>query len=165
MGTPALEITYMIRPSIFAALVLSPLMVNAQANLPVQPQAATGAPVLQASLVQPKGLMMGAAEAEDRANATTGAVRVSTGVVAPKLIHTVDIEANTISAQSGPRAAVVLMMVDTTGKPSDLKIVQSAGAAMDRDVLAAVSKFRFQPGTLDGQKASIPVHLEITIQQ
>jgi TonB family protein len=157
----------MIRSSIFAALVLSPLMVNAQASLPVQPQAATYAQSLHASLVQPKSLMLGAAVAEDRANATTGAVRISTGVVAPKLIHTVDVEANTVSAQSpnGTRAAVVLLTVDATGKPSDVKIVKSPGVGMDASILAAVRQFRFQPGTLDGQKAEIPVQLEITIQQ
>src|ERR1700722_17083253 len=157
----------MIRSSIFAALVLSPLMVNAQANLPVQPQAATYAQSLHASLVQPMSLMLGAAVAEDRANATTGGGRVSTGVVAPKLIHTVSVETSTVSAQSPndtTRAAVVLLTVDANGKPSAVKIVKSPGVGMDENVLAAVRQFRFQPGTLDGQKAEIPVQLEITIE-
>ena len=43
-----------------AALLLSPLMVHAQANSPAQPQAAQ-APGLHASLTMPAGLMLSSA--------------------------------------------------------------------------------------------------------
>jgi len=155
----------MMRSAMVAALALSPLMVHAQAVAPAQPQAAS-APVLDASLNGSKGMKLAAVAAEDRAAANEAAVRVSTGVVAPRLIYTVHISARSsfMGSQIGPRAAVVLMTVDSEGRPSDVKIVQSADPSMDGDVLAAVRQFRFAPGTLDGQKTSVPVRLELTIQ-
>jgi len=158
----------MMRNAIVAALVLSPLMVHAQANMPAQPQAASSAPVLVSSLVQPKGLMLGAAAAEDRSAAKPGTVRVSTGVVAPKLIKTVGIQEETVSLSKvvgGQRSVVVAMIVDENGKPSDLKIVQSAGAELDVNVLSAVKEYRFKPGTVSGQIVAVPVNLHITIQE
>jgi len=56
------------------------------------------------------------------------------------------------------------MIVDKTGKPSDLKIVKSAGSAdVDASVLTAVSQYRFTPGTVSNQPVAIPVDLEILI--
>ena len=73
------------RNLIVASLVLSPLMLHAQA--------ATNAPVLQAKLNQP----MLIAFAADR-TAVVPNVRISTGVVAPKLVHTVAIQEDATSA-------------------------------------------------------------------
>jgi TonB family protein len=55
------------------------------------------------------------------------------------------------------------MIVDKTGKPSDLKIVQSAGANVDASVLAAVSQYRFTPGMVSNQPIATPLNLEILI--
>ena len=62
------------------------------------------------------------------------------------------------------RKTVVAMIVDATGKPSDLKIVRSLGPVMDKNVLAAVSQYRFTPGTLDGEPTAVPVNLEVTLR-
>ena len=56
------------------------------------------------------------------------------------------------------------MIVDATGKPSELKIVQSLGPVMDKNVLAAVSRYRFAPGTLDGEPTTVPVNLEVILR-
>jgi outer membrane biosynthesis protein TonB len=56
------------------------------------------------------------------------------------------------------------MTVDATGKPSELKILQSLGAVMDRNVLAAVSQYRFATGTLDGAPTAVPVDLEVVLR-
>src|SRR5260370_41774418 len=112
-----------------ALLLLSPVMVHAQANTPAQPQAAK-APVLQSSLVQPAGLMLSSASAADRPAIKAGTVRVSTGVVDPKLISSVPIHESTISVAGLTKrdcAMLVSMVVDETGKPTDLQIIQSAG--------------------------------------
>jgi TonB family protein len=151
----------MMRSSIVAALVLSPLvlsssMVRAQANSSAQ---------LQSSSAQPKGLMLSAAAATSPAKS---GVRISTGVVAPKLVKTVQIndDGSRISQLfPGNREVVVAMIVDATGKPSGLKIVKSAGDSMDKNVLAAVSEYRFQPGTVSGQAVEFPLNLDIEIQK
>lgn len=164
MGTPALEIRYMMRKVIAAALALSPMMLHAQATSPAQTQAADNAPVLQSKLIQPKEIVGAGRTA---ATSTAAPLRISSGVAAPKLIHTVNI----VSDNEWPwkpagvdRKVVVGMIVDQTGTPSDLKIVKSAGPEMDKNVLAAVSQYRFKPGTLDHQPTSVPVNLEIVLR-
>jgi TonB family protein len=92
--------------------------------------------------------------------------RVSTGVVAPRLIYKVDVVADSTSTArllNNDCKVVVGMIVDKTGKPEDLKIVQSAGAGVDASVLAAVSQYRFAPGTVSNQPIATPLNLEILI--
>ena len=149
------------RRVIAATLVLTPMLLHAQVNSPAktQPQS-TPSSTLQSSLVQPAELK------DSGAAATATPVRVSTGVGAPKLIHTVAIESDSSWVPSGfcfERKTVVEMMVDATGKPSDLKIVGSLGPVMDHNVLAAVSQYRFTPGTLDGAPTAVPVNLELVL--
>jgi Gram-negative bacterial TonB protein C-terminal len=55
------------------------------------------------------------------------------------------------------------MLVDEKGVPSDLKVVNSIGAEMDKNVLAAVSQYHFKPGTLDSKPAAVPLKLEIVL--
>jgi TonB family protein len=130
------------RRIIVAILSLSSLMLHAQANTPAQTQVASNGPVPQIR-------------------------RTSTGVTAPKLIYTVDVVADSTGTSrliTNNCRVVVGMIVDKTGKPSDLKIVTSAGtAAMDESVLAAVSQYRFTPGTLSNEPIAIPVNLEVVI--
>jgi TonB family protein len=142
------------RNLIMASLVLSSLALSAQA--------ATNAPVLQAKFNQP----MLIAAAADR-TPVVPKVRVSTGVIAPKLISTVAIkeESNSAWKLSGlDRRVVVALVVDATGKPTDLKIVKSAGAELDKNVLEAVAQYRYAPGTVSKQPTAVPVNLEINIQ-
>jgi TonB family protein len=163
MGTFALEIRYM-RRVIVAALALTPMLLHAQANSPAQTQTSGTPTSLQSKLIQPKEL--NASEA-DHGTAHVAPLRISTGVVAPKLISTVHIDSDSDSIPRGftiDRKTVVAMTVDATGKPSDLKIVQSLGPTMDHNVLAAVSQYRFTPGTLDGQATSVPVNLEVVLR-
>src|SRR5258707_9004375 len=139
------------RKVIVATLALTPMLLHAQANSPAQTQSPGTPSTLQSKLVQPKEF--NASEA-DHGTARVAPVRISTGVVAPKLISTVQIESDSNETPRGftlERKTVVEMTVDATGKPSDLKIVGSLGPAMDHNVLAAVSQYRFAPGTLDGQ--------------
>jgi TonB family protein len=150
------------RKAILAALALSPMLLHAQANSPAQTQSSANGPVLQSKVVQPKAFLASAAP-----NSSPNSSRVSTGVTAPKLISTVEIT----SVNEFPRRfiqtdtkIVVSMIVTENGKPSDVKIVHSADAALNQNVLAAVSQYRFKPGTLDNQPTAVPLNLEITVQ-
>jgi TonB family protein len=116
-----------------AILSLSSFMLHAQASTPAQTQVASNGPV-----------------------------RISTGVIAPKLIYKVDVYADsTVPARD--TTVVVGMIVDKTGKPSDLKIVRSADPALDQSVLSAVSQYRFTPGTVSNEPVAIPLNLEVVI--
>ena len=151
----------MMRKVIAATLALTPMLLHAQANSPAQTQSPAST-TLQSKLVQPNEL--NGSEAVAR---TTAPVRISTGVGAPKLIHTVAIESDSDWIPRGfafDRKTVVEMTVDATGKPSNLKILQSLGPVMDHNVLAAVSQYRFTPGTLDGAPTNVPVNLQVVLR-
>ena len=144
------------RKALLATLALSPVLLHAQANSPAQPQGS----VLESRLAAPNAIGSSAAR--------TTPVRISTGVVAPKLIHVIDVSSTGEDWAwrfSGPnKVAVVSMLVDEKGVPSNLKIVRSAGVDLDANVLAAVKQYRFRPGTLDHAPVAVPVNLEVTIQ-
>ena len=149
------------RRIIVATLALSPMLLHAQANSPAQTQSSPSS-TLQSKLVQPKEFV--ASEAD---RGTVAPIKISTGVIAPKLISTVQIEADYDTSPRGflvERKTVVSMLVDATGKPSDLKIVKPINPVMDKNVLAAVSQYRFAPGTLDGQPTAVPVNLEVVLR-
>jgi TonB family protein len=129
------------RKVIVAILSLSSVMLHAQANTPAQTQVASNGPAPQVK-------------------------RISTGVIAPKLIHTVDVTATSDSTArqlTADTKVVVGMIVDKSGKPQDLKIVRSAGPGVDASVLAAVSQYRFTPGTVSNQPVATPLNLEVVI--
>jgi TonB family protein len=149
------------RKVIVATLALTPMLLHAQANSPAQTQPSPASTTLQSKLAQPKELNDSEAVAH-----STASVRISTGVGAPKLIRTVAVESDSNWFPTGfvfEREAVVEMTVDPTGKPSDLKIVKSLGPVMDHNVLAAVSQYRFTPGTLDGAPTAVPVNLHVVL--
>jgi TonB family protein len=146
------------RKVLVAALALSPVMLHAQATSPAQPQSST---VLESKLTTPNAI-------PGSASTAVAPVRVSTGVTAPKLIHVINVapayEDLTWRISFTEKTAVVSMLVDQNGVPSDLKIIRSVGSEMDKNVLAAVKEYRFQPGSLNHQPVAVPVNLEVTIQ-
>ena len=106
------------------------------------------------------------AQANSPAQTQPQVKRISTGVIAPKLIYKVDVVADstgTARLLDNETKVVVGMIVDKTGKPSDLKILQSAGAGVDASVLAAVSQYRFTPGMVSNQPVATPLNLEVVI--
>jgi hypothetical protein len=150
------------RKVIVATLALTPMLLHAQANSPAQTQPAPSS-TLQSKLIQPKEII--ASEAAD--HGTVAPLRISTGVTAPKLISSVPVESDYDVTPHGfviDRKTVVSMVVDATGKPSDLKIVKPINPVMDKNVLAAVKQYRFAPGTLDGAPTAVPVDLEVVLR-
>jgi TonB family protein len=106
------------------------------------------------------------AQANSPAQTQPQVKRISTGVIPPKLIYKVDVVADSTGTArliSDDTKVVVGMIVDKTGKPSDLKIIKSAGAGVDASVLAAVSQYRFTPGTVSNQPIATPLNLEVVI--
>jgi TonB family protein len=148
--------------TIVAILAIAPVLLHAQVKSPAQP---SSTPVLQSSIIQPAALA--AVKSIDNATATVPPVRVSTGVIAPKLIHSVDVNSALIRITKTPgrdNTVVVDMTVDETGKPANLKLIQSADQVTNQAVLAAASQYRYQPATLDGAPVPISLTLKYTIQ-
>jgi TonB family protein len=129
------------RKLIVAILSLSSFMLHAQANTPAQTQVASNGSAPQVK-------------------------RISTGVIAPKLIYKVDVVADSTGTArliNDDTKVVVGMIVDKNGRPSDLKIIKSAGAGVDASVLAAVSQYRFTPGMVSNEPIASPLNLEVVI--
>lgn len=120
----------MIRKIITATLVLSPMLLHAQASPPGQHNTP---------------------------------IRVSTGIVAPQLIHTADIQWDN-DPTATKKTIVVHMTVDASGKPANLSVVRSINPMMDYHVLQGVSQYRFKPGMLDNAPHAVPVDLEIVVR-
>jgi len=150
--------------SFFAVALLTPALLHAQASIPAK---SSQEPILQSKLTQPA--LLGAAASGTVVNSTSTPtnIRISTGVVAPKLTYTVSIGATRdwpLRVIGADKLVVVSMTVDETGKPTNVHIAQSAGEQVDHDVIAAVSQYRYQPGMLDGTPVAVPVRLAITLQ-
>jgi len=151
--------TIMTRSIFAAALALTPSLLFAQATSPAPTSSQA---VLQARVAAPADL-----KSANPKTSTGSTVRVSTGIVAPKLTDPV-----TLSAETGAQihilakdvTVVLSLVVDETGKPTNVAVSQSAGTTIDQEVLAAISRQRFQPGTLDGQPYALPVRLQVVIE-
>jgi hypothetical protein len=91
---------------------------------------------------------------------------VSQGVVPPRLIKMVEMkdDGNQHLHISGrKRIVLVYLTVNEAGQPTDLNIPEPVDDALDVEVLAAVGKFRYEPGTLDGKPVAVPVHLRYVV--
>lgn len=149
--------------TIVAILALSPVLLHAQAKSSAQP---SSTPVLQ-SLNNHTAVLVAATNPAPAPAPAPVHLRVSTGVTAPVLIHTVALKSNAAVIKArvfGERTVIVSMTIDETGKPSGLKVLQSADAVIDQDVLNTVKEFRYQPATLDGAPVIIPLTLRYVIQ-
>jgi TonB family protein len=94
--------------------------------------------------------------------------RISTGVVAPKLLAPIHVEVApdtyALLSNHGDKDVKVSMIVDETGVPSHIKINQPADPYLDEAVFEAIAHSRFKPGTVSDQPMSIPVELTITVR-
>jgi TonB family protein len=108
-----------------------------------------------------------ASQAATDAAPTTQVHRVSTGVVAPQLLKStnVDIPADAFDAMLPPDAEVGLKVdVDDQGNARDIQVIKPLNSDLDARVVAAVSKFRFAPATLDNQAISATIDLNIVVK-
>jgi TonB family protein len=101
----------------------------------------------------------------DDATASTPA-RVSTGVIAPVLLDSVNLTLpTTFSSFLIPDGAEVgvSLTVDENGTPQNIHVVKSYNPFWDARVLDAVRQFHYRPGTVDNQPVAIDMNLTIDI--
>jgi len=93
--------------------------------------------------------------------------RVSTGIVAPKLISTPVVSVATTDFPTQDLAiehVVVGFRVDEYGVPQNVHLVKSVNQAVDARILAAVRAYRYEPAKLDGQNVAIDVNLNVNFE-
>jgi TonB family protein len=146
--------------TMLAILALSPVLVHAQSKSSAQPEST---PVLQSSNLQPAVFAAGKAVAVAAASTP---VRISTGVVAPVLKYSVQLTESPLvpPAYLHNRSVGLAFVVDKSGKPQDIKVVKSGGEIVDNQVVGAVSQYRYQPATLNGDAIAIDVNLSVNVQ-
>jgi TonB family protein len=105
-----------------------------------------------------------AGAAASSAIADTAMLRVSTGVLAPKVVHSAQIvySAQELNANPDNNRVVVKVLVDANGVPVDPKIVSSVNPQLNQRVIEAVQHYRFQPAQLNQQP--VPQHVNMAFE-
>ena len=143
--------------TMLAILALSPVLMHGQVKTQAQPGST---PTLESSNVQPAALA-GIKTSENGAAPT--AVRISSGITAPVLVYSVDVDREHIlSNATEDRVVRVGMTIDETGKPTNLKVLQSTDKFTDQAILTAASQYRYKPATLDG--AAVPMAMTVNFR-
>ncbi len=120
--------------------------------------------ILLSSLLLPAAA--GAMRPSDDAAASTQPTRVSTGVVAPTLLHSIGIALpEGIAKDSIPVDAQIglTLTVDAEGRPQDVHVVKGINPFWDARIVDAVRQFHYRPGTIDNQPIPVDMNLTVTI--
>lgn len=87
------------------------------------------------------------------------------GVTLPRAIYDPDPEYSDEARHNKYQGSVVLfLIVDAQGQPRDIRLQRSLGMGLDEKAMLAVSKWRFQPATLDGKPVATQINVEVTFR-
>jgi periplasmic protein TonB len=87
------------------------------------------------------------------------------GVTQPRALYDPDPDYSDAARKAKYQGSVLLwLVVGPEGRPHNIHIQRSLGMGLDEKAIAAVSTWRFQPGTLDGQPVAVEVNVEVTFR-
>jgi protein TonB len=90
-----------------------------------------------------------------------GIFHVGGGVSPPRLIYQVDPEFSEEARKAKYQGTCTLMLVvDTSGRPTNIRVASSLGMGLDEKAIEAVKNWRFEPSQKDGH----PVRVEIAVE-
>jgi protein TonB len=90
-----------------------------------------------------------------------GVFHVGGGVSPPRVIYQVDPEFSEEARKAKYQGTCTLMLiVDTAGHPSNIRVASSLGMGLDEKAIEAVKNWRFEPSMKDGH----PVRVEIAVE-
>ena len=91
-----------------------------------------------------------------------GVYEVGNGVMAPKSVSAPNPEYTEKARKKKLNGSVtVAMIVTPEGNVRDVKVIKSLEKDLDKQALAAVSTWKFEPATKDGKP--VPVHLKVEV--
>ena len=104
--------------------------------------------------------------AQDASDEIPGGVyRLGHGVTAPKPIYTPQPEYTDEARREKINGSVVLTMVVTAdGRVRDVKIFKGLDRGLDKQAIAAVHTWRFEPGTRNGKPVAVQLSTEVTFR-
>jgi len=84
-------------------------------------------------------------------------------VTAPVPVFHPDPKYSDEALRKGLQGAVVLrLVVDSSGRTKDIKLVRGLGMGLDENAIAAVKFWQFEPGKKDGQPVPVAIQVEVT---
>jgi TonB family protein len=91
-----------------------------------------------------------------------GVFRPGRGVTPPRPIYSPDPEFSEEARKAKYQGTCTLMIVvDTDGKPINLRVVNSLGMGLDEKALETVRTWRFEPGQKDGHPVKVEMAVEV----
>ena len=91
-----------------------------------------------------------------------GVFRVGGGVTAPRVISDPSPEYSDEARKAKYEGTVILwLIVDSYGKPRDVKVARSLGMGLDEKALEAVRTWKFKPAMKDGTPVAVEVNVEV----
>jgi TonB family protein len=101
--------------------------------------------------------------AQDAAEKSPDTVyEVGNGVTAPKAIYQPDPQYNERARKKKINGTVIVAMIVTAeGKVRDLKVIKSLDKGLDKQAIAAVSTWKFEPATKDGKPVAVHLPVEV----
>jgi TonB family protein len=94
-----------------------------------------------------------------------GVYRVGGGVSAPTVLFKVDPEYSEEARKAKYSGTVLIsLIVDTSGKAQNVKVVRSLGLGLDEKAMEAVYKWKFKPGMKGGQPVAVQATIEVNFR-
>jgi TonB family protein len=89
--------------------------------------------------------------------------RVGHGVTPPKAIYAPDPGYDEKARKAKYQGTCVLsLVVGSDGQPRDIRVERAIGKGLDAKAVEAVSKWKFQPATKDGEPVATLINVEVT---
>jgi TonB family protein len=97
--------------------------------------------------------------------AIAGAYKVGGSILAPKVLFKVDPQ-YTEEARAAKYQGTVLLsvVIGADGLAHDAQVIQALGLGLDQNAIDAVSQWKFQPGTKDGQPVPVMATIEVNFK-
>jgi protein TonB len=91
-----------------------------------------------------------------------GVYHVGGGISAPTAISAPDPNYTEEARRAKKQGTCVLwLIVDSTGKPRDIRVARGLGFGLDAKALEAVQQWRFQPALKDGKPVDVQISVEV----
>ena len=96
---------------------------------------------------------------------TESVYEVGNGVTAPKPVYTPSPEYSEKARKKKINGIVIVAMIVTAeGQVRDLKVIKSVDEGLDRQALAAVRAWKFEPATKDGKPVAVHLRTEVNFR-
>jgi TonB family protein len=91
--------------------------------------------------------------------------KMGDGVTQPKIIHKVEPEYTQDAKDAAIEGAVVLKVeITPAGNAENIVVTKSLDPGLDANAVTAVSNWRFQPGTKDGEPVTVAAVIEVNFR-